>query len=88
MKKKINDINIPIKMSIKNLTKDTFHNQFNNTTQIDFSGEIILEAFGEKERIGIISTDGRHETIAELMKEIKSEFLSHVNFFKFDVRGW
>lgn len=86
-KRKINDINIPIKMKVSDLTKTVEYNKFSKEVETTFYGDVILEVFGKKIVIGSIFTlPDSHKTIDSLYKRIKQVFLSHVQFFRFDVR--
>ncbi len=90
-KKKLKDINIPIKMKIQNLTKELIPREkkysWENPTNVSFYGNIYLEVYGEKLKIGDIMTWEYYKTMPELMKSIKEMFLAHLRHFHFDIRG-
>ena len=74
-------------MKVSKLKKTVEYNKFSKEVETEFDGEVILEVFGEKILIGNISTMGNsHKTIDSLFKRIKPVFLSHIQYFKFDIR--
>ncbi|KKN30001.1 hypothetical protein LCGC14_0838180 [marine sediment metagenome] len=85
-KKKIKDINIPIKLKVEKLTKELVYNQFSKQSNIEFHGELILDVFGKKINIGYIMTDSRYDTISDLMQRVKDTFLSHIRYFNVYIR--
>lgn len=86
MKRKLKDINIPIKMKIENLTKESVYNKFSDSTDIEFYGDVVLEVFGEKIKIGDIMIVEYYKTMSEIIERLKEVFLSHIKYLFFDVR--
>ena len=86
MKRKLKDINIPIKMKIEDLTKESVYNKYSDATNIEFRGDINLEVFGKKIIIGNILIDEDYQKISEVIKRVKEVFLSHIRYLRFDVK--
>ncbi len=70
MEKKINDININIKIKLKNLIKD----KTTKYTRNSFYGNIFLEFLGQEIKIGNIGTQ-KIKTKKELVSEIKEQIM-------------
>jgi len=91
MKRKLKDINIPIKMKVQNVTKEVVINKEKHSWEKNdarFHGDIYLEVFGQKLNIGDVMMDpdfyGGHKTISDVKEAIRRRFLAHMRTFKMD----